>query len=107
MLLVAVATIGTGLAGCGTSEPLTSFNPPPPPGPPPPPPPAPAVRLAPDAVADTAVVGNANPTPDTVGISNRGTGSLSGLAVGAIAYGPGAQGWLGTPTLTATTAPDA
>jgi hypothetical protein len=67
--------------------------------------PRPAIGFSTDSVGFSATASGPNPAPDTVGVTNAGGGSLAGLAVGTIGYGPGASGWL-TATLTRTTAPD-
>jgi uncharacterized protein YjdB len=51
---------------------------------------------------DTA--GTGDPAPQTVGVTNAGGGSLDGLAVGTVTYGPGATGWA-TASLSGTSAP--
>jgi len=66
--------------------------------------PGPLVALNPTAVTFTDTVGTANPPAQTVAVTNAGTGTLTGLATGTIAYGPGATGWL-TATVNPTTAP--
>jgi len=65
---------------------------------------APELSLSPAAPAFTAVEGGANPAGQAITISNSGGGTLSGLAVGTIAYGAGATGWLQPPILASTTA---
>jgi len=67
--------------------------------------PRPAIGFSTDSVGFSATASGPNPAPDTVGVTNAGGGSLAGLAVGTIGYGPGASGWL-SATLTRTTAPD-
>jgi hypothetical protein len=67
--------------------------------------PRPAIGFSTDSVGFSATASGPNPAPDTIGVTNAGGGSLAGLAVGTIGYGPGASGWL-TATLTRTTAPD-
>src|SRR5207247_5614474 len=68
-------------------------------------PPAPAIALTPSSVSFSATQGGANPAPQTVSVTNGGGGTLSGLAVGTIAYGAGQPtGWLGA-SLSGSTAP--
>ena len=64
----------------------------------------PIIALAPTSVSFTDTLATANPAPATVTITNTGAGTLSGLAVGTITYGPGATGWL-TGAISPTTAP--
>jgi hypothetical protein len=64
--------------------------------------PTPAVGVNPSSRAFTAQTGGSNPTPQTVAITNAGTGSLTGLGT-SISYGVG-SGWLGV-SLDTTTAP--
>jgi hypothetical protein len=66
--------------------------------------PAPAIGLNPTALQFNAIEGGADPTAQTVVISNSGGGLLTDLAVGTITYGPGATGWLAAPQLNTTTA---
>jgi hypothetical protein len=47
---------------------------------------------------------SSDPSPQTINVTNSGGGVLSGLSVGAIAYGAGATGWL-VASLAGTTAP--
>jgi hypothetical protein len=69
--------------------------------------PRPTIVVVPDSPGFSAVEGGADPLPQTVDITNGAAGPvlLSDLAVGTIAYGPGAAGWLGSATLSGTTAP--
>src|SRR6266550_4689266 len=68
-------------------------------------PPAPAIALTPSSVSFSATQGGTNPAPQTVSVTNGGGGTLSGLAVGTIAYGAGQPtGWLGA-SLSGSTAP--
>ncbi len=61
--------------------------------------------LTPSAVTFTGTTGQPNPTPVTVGISNSGAGTLSGLAAGAVSYGAGQPtGWL-TRSLSGSSSP--
>lgn len=55
---------------------------------------APAIGLAADSIRFDAEAGQGSPPPQTVAISNVGGLTLSGLTVGVISYGPGAQAWL-------------
>jgi hypothetical protein len=66
---------------------------------------SPAISLASTSLTYTANIGGGNPASQTVAVTNGGSTALSGLAVGTITYGAGATGWLGTPTLSSTTAP--
>lgn len=56
--------------------------------------PPPVIALTPAGRAFSASLGGANPASQTIAIGNGGSGSLSGLSVGAIAYSAGAAGWL-------------
>jgi trimeric autotransporter adhesin len=62
---------------------------------------APAIALSTNTVSVGTPIGS-NPTPETVNITNGGTGTLSGLST-SVQYGSG-QGWL-TAQLSGTTAP--
>ncbi len=64
----------------------------------------PVIALSPTAHLITDTLATADPAPMIVNITNSGGGTLSGLSVGTISYGPGATGWL-TGTITPTTAP--
>jgi hypothetical protein len=66
--------------------------------------PGPLISVSPSSVAFGAVVGGANPPTQTVAVTNSGAGTLGGLSVGTISYGPGATGWL-SAGLSGTTAP--
>lgn len=66
--------------------------------------PPPLIGLSSGALTFTDTAGTADPAPQTVTVSNSGGGTLSGLAVGTIAYGSGASGWL-TASLSGGTAP--
>ena len=63
-----------------------------------------AIGLATKSVAMTAVQGGANPATQTIAITNAAGGTLSGLAIGTIAYAGGGNGWLAA-ALGGTTAP--
>lgn len=65
----------------------------------------PAIALSGTALTFNATPGGANPAAQTVSVTNSGGGTLSGLAVGTVAYGAGASGWLQAPTLNSTSAP--
>jgi hypothetical protein len=55
----------------------------------------PAIGLSKPTVAFDVTVGDPNPTPQTVAVTNAGDGTLGNLVVGAIAYGQGeTTGWL-------------
>lgn len=64
----------------------------------------PTITFSAGTVNFTGITGGAAPTPQSVLISNGGTGTLSGLSVGSVSYGAGATGWL-TASLNGTTAP--
>lgn len=74
---------------------------------------SPAIGLSTTTINFAATAGGANPTAQTVNVSNTSAGTLTGLGVGTIVYGSGASGWLAasfnqttapaTLTLTATT----
>jgi hypothetical protein len=63
-----------------------------------------SITLTPPSVTFSGTEGGTNPSSQSVAITNGGTGTLSGLAIGAIQYGSGAADWL-TTTLSSTTAP--
>jgi hypothetical protein len=65
----------------------------------------PAIALGRSAVTFNATAGGATPGSESIGITNAGGGTLSDLAIGAVAYGAGASGWLGGVALSSTTAP--
>lgn len=65
---------------------------------------APVIGLRPDSLSFTSSPGGPSPPVQTVAVTNAGTGALSALAIGSIAYGPGATGWL-TAALDSSTAP--
>src|SRR5207253_1203748 len=52
----------------------------------------------------TGIVGGPAVAAQTVGLTNSGTGALTGLSVGTIAYGAGGSGWLAA-SLDVSTAP--
>lgn len=54
----------------------------------------PAIGFSPDSLGFAAQTGAGNPAAKTVTVTNAGSGSLTGLATGTVAYGPGATGWL-------------
>ncbi len=66
---------------------------------------APAIALAPISITFNGATGGANPLSQTVAVNNSGVGTLNGLSAGSIVYGPGAFGWLQTPTFSTFTAP--
>lgn len=67
--------------------------------------PPPSITLSPNSLTFTGTTGQPNPSPGTVTITNGGSGTLTGLAIGAIAYGAGQPtGWL-SASLSSTTAP--
>jgi len=66
---------------------------------------APTISLSSTSARFTATTGGGNPAPQTLQITNGGTGTLSGLSVGSISYGAGQPtGWLGG-TLAGSSAP--
>ena len=66
---------------------------------------APTIALSPATVPFTAALGGGNPAAQTVAVTNTGTGTLSGLAVGTVSYQDlEPTGWLGA-TIDVTTAP--
>lgn len=75
----------------------------------------PTISFSASTVNFTGLVGGAIPTAQSVLISNGGTGTLSGLSVGAVQYAAGGSGWLNASlggssapaTLTLTVAPGA
>lgn len=64
----------------------------------------PQIALTPSSLTFNALEGGANPAAQQVTITNSGTGVLSQLAIGSIAYGAGASNWLQAPVLGSTTA---
>ncbi|MBC8087656.1 MAG: hypothetical protein H7Z40_10350 [Phycisphaerae bacterium] len=64
----------------------------------------PAIALSTSSLSFGGVAGGANPAAQLVNVTNGGTGTLNGLAVGSITYGPGASGWL-SATASGTTTP--
>ncbi len=56
--------------------------------------PAPVIALSADSILFNGQAGQGSPLPQTVGITNAGGLSLSGLTVGTIDYGTGPQFWL-------------
>jgi len=54
----------------------------------------PAIGLSTGSITFQDTVNTANPAAQTVDVTNAGGGSLTGLSVGTIAYGPGASNWL-------------
>ncbi len=63
----------------------------------------PSIGLSPKGLSFSAVVGGANPTAQTVAVTNTAGGTLSGLSA-SVSYTSG-SGWLGTASLNTTTAP--
>lgn len=64
----------------------------------------PAIALSSASVSFAALAGGANPASQGVTITNSGSGTLSGLALGTITYGAGASGWIQIASLSGTTA---
>jgi hypothetical protein len=54
----------------------------------------PRITFSASAVNFAAIAGAVTPPPQSVLVTNGGTGTLTGLTVGTITYGPGATGWL-------------
>jgi hypothetical protein len=52
-----------------------------------------------------SIQAGANPPSQQINITNGEVGTLSGLNIGTISYGPGATGWLQAPSLGSGTAP--
>lgn len=76
------------VSGCGSKEIATL-----PPPPPPPPVPPSVLVVTPASIGFQDTVGTANPELATAAITAEG-GSVTGLSVAAITFGPGASGWL-------------
>src|SRR5580704_4384560 len=85
-----IAGLSAFLASCGGSPTTPANNA--------------AISLATTTVSFGAQVGSGNPTSQTVNITNSGSGTLSGLTLGTVAYGSGASGWL-SASLTGSSAP--
>ena len=65
----------------------------------------PTIALATTTQLFTANVGSGSPAPQSITITNGGSGTLAGLAAGPVAYGSGqSTGWLAT-SLSGTSAP--
>lgn len=65
----------------------------------------PAIVLSTGIAAFSGTSGGANPAAQNIGISNGGTGTLTGITAGAVVYGAGQPtGWL-TATVSGATAP--
>src|SRR6185503_4328261 len=54
---------------------------------------SPAIGLGTNVVNFAATAGGANPTAQTVNVTNTSVGTLSGLGIGTITYGGGSPGW--------------
>jgi len=68
--------------------------------------PVPAIGITPATVTVIDTLTTTDPAPRTVSVTNIGTGTLSGLAVGAVIYGAGQPaGWLTASLGATTTAP--
>jgi len=65
----------------------------------------PTISLTPGSLDFAAIPGGTDPAAATVQVDNTGGGTLSGLSVGTITYGPGGSGWISSATLDLTTAP--
>lgn len=59
----------------------------------------PMISLSPTTLAFNAIQNQPAPSSQASTITNGGGGTLTGLTVGTIAYGPGASGWLQAPVL--------
>lgn len=67
---------------------------------------APRIELSPPSLSFSTVAGGSAPPPQSVAISNSGSGVLAGLVISSITYPVGQPiGWLGGLTLSGTTAP--
>jgi len=64
----------------------------------------PLIGLSPTTLQFSGTAGGANPPSQAVQVSNSGTGTLTGLSLGAINYGNGGSGWI-SASLNTTTAP--
>ncbi|MFN8574331.1 MAG: Ig-like domain-containing protein [Gemmatimonadaceae bacterium] len=64
----------------------------------------PLISLAPTTLTFSAIQNQGNPSSHFSTITNGGGGTLSGLSLGVVTYGPGATGWLQVPVLSAPTA---
>ena len=94
LLLVSAGALACSGGGSNTNDGTTQ-----------PPPSAPAISLSSNAAVFSATAGAASPAAQTVTVTNSGTGTLGGLAVGTITYAGGATGgWL-SASLSAATAP--
>jgi hypothetical protein len=62
----------------------------------------PTIALSPQTLTFTATAGASSPAPQAVMVSDSGTEALTGLAIGPMAYGPGASGWLAASVSPAT-----
>ncbi|HXI20922.1 MAG TPA: hypothetical protein VNH46_07555, partial [Gemmatimonadales bacterium] len=64
----------------------------------------PTLSLNPTGVSFSGVAGGSAPAPQVVSVINSGSGAITGLTTGPVAYGSGASGWL-TATLARNFAP--
>ncbi len=64
----------------------------------------PTLALLSSSLSFAAVSGGANPVSQGITVFNSGSGILTGLTTGTIAYGPAPTAWLQTPVLSSTTA---
>jgi hypothetical protein len=78
---IPVASSVTGVAPVSITATLTVAAPP-------------AIRLVPDNASFSAIVGGANPAPQSVVVDNGGGGTLNGLSLGTITYTGPTTGWL-------------
>jgi hypothetical protein len=94
LLLVSAGTLACSGGGSNSDNSTTQ-----------PPASAPAISLSSNAAVFAGTAGAASPAAQAVTVTNSGTGTLSGLAVGTIAYAGGPSGgWL-SASLSAATAP--
>ena len=94
LLLVSAGTLACSGGGSNSGNSTTQ-----------PPASAPAISLSSNAAVFAGTAGTASPAAQTVTVTNSGTGTLGGLAVGTIAYAGGPTGgWL-SASLSAATAP--
>lgn len=64
----------------------------------------PLISLSPTTLTFNAIQNQGNPSSQFSVITNGGGGTLNGLSLGTITYGPGATGWLQAPVLSSPTA---
>ena len=59
----------------------------------------PAISLSPEILVYSGPWRGGNPASQSLAITNGGGGTLTGLSVGTVSYGPGAFGWIQSVTL--------